>query len=379
MRVTEPYTIFPRKLASGKTVYYYQYRDQYGRRSTAKSTGCTSLPQAKRYCQKLFNSGGFSDTSNVSFETFTKNFFDEESDFCKWRNALKGENIKPTTLKRYKTSLNYQLLPFFSAMKLTAITTATVKDWVVWATNLWTAKTVNNAQGTLNLIFIQAIEKGIINTNPLDRITYRKIDKKKRELLTVEELNQLYHCKWHSETQRKMFLLCCVTGMRVGEVCALQKNDIQEGYIFVTKTLTENFGLGSTKTGLNRIVPIPFELLEEIKTTNTWVFSKNSEPIKPHCIYNSFVRRCEKLNIDIKSRNVTLHTLRNFFISYCTSENVPQLKIKAVVGHADENITEHYTYYNKDMLKEVIEVQQKLYNRIVGVEKWQVVNLEKMS
>jgi len=43
MRVTEPYIIFPRELKSGKIVYYYHFRDENGRRSAAKSTGCTNL------------------------------------------------------------------------------------------------------------------------------------------------------------------------------------------------------------------------------------------------------------------------------------------------------------------------------------------------
>ena len=368
MRLTEPYTIFPRKLSSGKTVYYYQYRDEFGRRSTAKSTGCTTLPQAKRFCQKLFNAGAFGDISNTNFETFTKDFFEPTSDFCKWRKISKGEAIKPNTLKRYKTSLTYQILPFFRNLKLTAITPDTIRQWIMWASPSWSTKTINNAQGVLNIIFESAVEKRIISTNPLIRISYRKIEKKQRELLTIEEIKKIYSCKWHSDTQKKMFLLAVCTGMRIGEVCALQKDDIREGFVSVTKTLTENFGIGSTKTGKNRIVPVPQSLLDELKTDSEWVFCKGNEPIKPHCIYNSFVRRCAKLGIDIKARGVTLHTLRNFFISYCTAENVPQLKVKAVVGHADENITDHYTYFNKEMLREIITVQDKLYKQIVGEE-----------
>ena len=57
MRVTEPYTLFPRKLPSGKTVIYYQYRRSDGTRSAPKSTGCTTMTAAKRFCNKLYNSG----------------------------------------------------------------------------------------------------------------------------------------------------------------------------------------------------------------------------------------------------------------------------------------------------------------------------------
>lgn len=53
MRITEPYTIFLRKLPSGKSVYYYQFRNENGVRSPAYSTGTNKLSQARRLCQKL--------------------------------------------------------------------------------------------------------------------------------------------------------------------------------------------------------------------------------------------------------------------------------------------------------------------------------------
>lgn len=68
MKVSEPYTIFPRTLTSGKIVYYYQYRMENGVRSSAKSTGCTTLASAKRYCNKLYNNGEFSKYSSCREE-----------------------------------------------------------------------------------------------------------------------------------------------------------------------------------------------------------------------------------------------------------------------------------------------------------------------
>lgn len=75
MRVTEPYTIFPRTLPSGKTVYYYQFRDENGLRSCAYSTGTDKLSQAKRICQKLYNDGKFKKNSAMLFKSFSNGFF----------------------------------------------------------------------------------------------------------------------------------------------------------------------------------------------------------------------------------------------------------------------------------------------------------------
>ena len=55
IKITEPYTIFLRKLPSGREVYYYyQYRDESGRRSPAYLTDTDKLSQARRVCNRLY-------------------------------------------------------------------------------------------------------------------------------------------------------------------------------------------------------------------------------------------------------------------------------------------------------------------------------------
>jgi integrase len=369
MRVTEPYTIFPRKLSSGKIVYYFMFRDENGRRSAMRSTGATTLASARRYCQKLYNENQFKASPNkVLFKSFTKDFFKEDSDFCKWKVVNDGRPIGSETLRRYVGTLNYQLLPFFGDMLITSINTNTIKKWIIWATDKWSPKTINNAQGVLSLIFRQAIEKGIILNNPLVTIKFRKVQRKKRELLTVEEIRQLYNLKWINETQRKAFLLASVTGMRIGEVCALQKVDINTTFLDIKHSYSDRFGLGETKTRTCRCVPIPagLDLLADSTNDSNWVFKGVSEdkPLLTHNVYNSFTRNCDKLNIDRKGRGITLHSLRNFFISYMQGKNVPIQKIKAVVGHSDPTMTDWYTYWSADMFEEVYKAQQELYNLI---------------
>lgn len=359
MRISEPYTIFPRTLKSGKTVYYYQFRDDNGIRSSALSTGCDTMAKARRYCQKLYNSNAFSkNTSTVLFATFSKDFFNIQSNYNKWKQ-INGKSLKPETIRRYNVSLQYQILPFFADMDLKKITKETVKEWVIWASEKWSAKTINNAQGVLNIILEGAIDKGIIDTNPLHKIGYRKTDKKKRELLTIEEIKELYNCKWNNQYEKNAFILTAITGMRIGEVMALTKSDVHKNYLDVTKSISERYGVGTTKTDLCRYVPIPSDFIFESDTDVLF-------PIKAHSVYNAMTRRLQKMGIDTKARGITVHSLRNFFISYLQSENVPETKIRAVVGHAEETMTDLYTYWKPEMFPEVYIAQEKLFNLIRG-------------
>ena len=201
---------------------------------------------------------------------------------------------------------------------------------------------------------------------------FRSVEKKDRSLLTVEEIRTIYNSAlWARESQKKMFLLAAITGMRIGEVSALKKSDFHGNYIDVTKTYSDRFGIGTTKTGENRKVPIVGNF--DCGFSNSeWAFEGMTadKPMQSHAVYNSFSRICNKLGIDRKERGITIHTLRNFFISYLQGENVPENKIKAVVGHKDKsNMTEHYTYWKPEMFPEVYESQLKLYRQITGGEK----------
>lgn len=360
MRITEPYTIFPRKLPSGKTVYYYQYRDDYGIRSSARSTGCDTLAKAKRFCQKLYNDNQFSATrSTVLFSTFSKELFTENSRYFEWKK-INGKQLKPETIRRYVVSLEYQLLPFFDDMDIRKISKETIKEWVIWASEKWSPKTINNAQGVLNIILESAIDRNIIQNNPLHKIGYRKTEKKKRQLLTIEEIKELYNSEWSNPYEKSAFLLAVITGMRSGEIMALHQKDIYENYLDVKYSISERYGLGTTKTDLCRYVPLP-KGFKFVSNDTLFAF-----PIKAHSVYNAMTRKLVKMGIDIKARGITVHSLRNFFISYLQSENIPEPKIRAVVGHADKTMTDLYTYWTPQMFPEVYEAQNKLFKQITG-------------
>lgn len=368
MRVTEPYIIFPRKLESGRVVYYFQYRDENGKRSTIRSTGETVLSKAKRKVQQLYNSGAFTKKeSDIVFKAYAKDFFAKDGKYYKFQSVV-GKPIKDSTLKSYTQLLSVEILPFFAEKKLSAITKETIKEWVVWASEFWSAKTINNAHCVLSIIFQSAVESELISRNPVAGVQFRPVEKKSRELLTIDEIRKIYFCGlWARESERKMFLLAAITGMRIGEISALKKSDVHENYLDVTKSYSDKFGQGSTKTGMNRKVPIVADF-DYGESHTEWLFEglTADKPLMSHAVYNCFSRICDKLEIDRKSRGITIHSLRNFFISYLQSENVPEPKIKAVVGHKDKsNMTEHYTYWTPEMIPEVYAAQKKLYEKIV--------------
>lgn len=366
MRITEPYTIFPRTLNSGKTVYYYQYRQQDGSRSTAKSTGQTTLAGAKRFCNKLYNSGEFEKTSSTRFSVYVADFFEKDKPFYQWKKVSKS-NLTENTLDRYKQLLKYQLIPYFDNYQISNITRQTVKSWIVWASERWSDKTVNNAQTVLNHILNQAVEENIIKYNPANNLSFRETDKVERELLTFEEVYAIYHSdKWKDENRRLAFLLTVITGMRIGEVVCLRNEDIAENYINVRHNWVRKHGMSDCKTHLQRYVPKPTELILKSDNGDFLFPSSNGQPFNISRMRDNLFRICVSLGIDYNGRNLNTHTLRNYFITYLQRENVSESKIKAIVGHKDSTMTGLYTYWKPDMFPEVYEAQYKLYKGLVN-------------
>ena len=369
MRVTEPYTIFPRTLSSGKTVYYYQFRDDKGHRSSAKSTGCTTLSSAKRFCQKLYNEGAFKKDSSLTFSVYTQDFFSENSRYYKWKIANK-ERISLETMLAYNKFLHNQLMPFFADYKISNIKRSDVKEWVIWANDKWSPKTVNSAQTVLNLIFKQAIDEEIIENNPCYNLSFRTIEKKQRELLTIEEVRDLYNNgKWWYDNQL-LFLLDIITGMRISEVVALKTENIYENYIDIKHSYSRKFGLGTTKTYENRFIPIPAVLSQTLRLRNGYIFVNHEgkhigQPLDISTFYKNLIENYERIGIDHRKRKLTVHTNRDFYNTYLLSENVPEAKVRAVIGHKDSSMTNLYTYWKPDMFSEVYSAQEKLYRMIM--------------
>lgn len=368
MRISEPYIIFPRTLKSGKVVYYYQFRTDTGARSTAKSTGCTSLSQAKRYCNKLYNQGEFKKNSSNTFSVYTKDFFSKDSQFYLWKKASRM-NITDSTLLNYSQILEYRLLPFFADVQICNITRTLVKQWVIWASKKWSIKSVNNAQSVLNLILKQAVDDELLDFNPAMGLSFRRIEKKQRVLLTLEEIIQIYHSPlWKHEISKNIFLLSTITGMRVGEIIALKQENIFETYIDVKHSYNKAVHqLGETKTHEKRLVPIPQGLtFLKANLGDIWIFEGNRKrPFNDSLIIKDLHYICECMGIDWKARGVTIHSMRNFFISYMQMQNISQPKIRAVVGHKDSTMTGLYTYWKPDMFPEIYEEQLNLYKTII--------------
>ena len=142
------------------------------------------------------------------------------------------------------------------------------------------------------------------------------------------------------------------TGIRIGELCALQWKDIDlaNRTITVRKTVQriKNFG-GKTATKLvitepksassARIIPIPdclVAMLERFKdSAEKYVLSGNCKPVEPRTLQYRFAAILKKANLP----SVHFHSLRHAFATNCISLGFDVKTLSEILGHSSVEIT----------------------------------------
>ncbi|MDR2510356.1 MAG: integrase, partial [Spirochaetaceae bacterium] len=70
MRAKQAFSLYCRKLSSGKTVWYYQTYDEDGLRTAGKSTGKSTKTAAREYCNALMRAGKLLPSAQFDIPTF---------------------------------------------------------------------------------------------------------------------------------------------------------------------------------------------------------------------------------------------------------------------------------------------------------------------
>ncbi len=151
----------------------------------------------------------------------------------KWVRQYAEIACKPSTVVGYRGVLRLYLLPKFGTSKLNAITRPQVKEFAAdWSAKL-SRSTVRHMLCALRMILAHAMEDGIIDRNPADRLgrfNKGEIGEKRGTALPREEVARLLDAVQElSPEHYPIFLTAVRAGLRRGELIALKWGDIQFG------------------------------------------------------------------------------------------------------------------------------------------------------
>lgn len=198
---------------------------------------------------------------------------------------------------------------------------------------------------------------------------YVKELQKEMRVLSISEQN-LFEKYLYKDMDNFKFaaLISLYTGIRIGELCALQWKDINNGTIKIYKTLhrlkdekgKSTIFIDSPKTfHSNRTIPIPLFLNTIIESKrsdseNYVIANESVKIIEPRLMQIKFKRMTEECGLE----NVTFHTLRHTFATRCVECGFDIKSLSEILGHSDVKTTLN-KYVHSSM-----ELKQKNMNKL---------------
>lgn len=252
----------------------------------------------------------------------------------------------------YKNRLNTieKHFKFFYRKKVNEIEPIHVQTWQLKLAKDYSPNYVRIIQGMLSLAFDRAIILGLAKKNPARMVGNIKSKKVKVDFWTFEEFQKvislLYKGDYYEHYLFICFWLLFTTGLRIGEVAALQWEDIdfESGIISVTKTLyyksMNEYTFVDPKTSASiRTVVIDKDTIRELKDWMevqkkvlkdcNFVLSYSGIPTSKHTL----PRALEKLAGLAGVHRIKIHALRHSHVALLISMWVNPLIVKDRLGH----------------------------------------------
>jgi len=183
-----------------------------------------------------------------------------------YKQATDNGKISPSTLKSYQKIVNGHLIPVFGSIPVVEIEPTHIKDWVL--TQNKTAKTVRNVLTPLRAVLDDALNDGLIQNNPFDKIALNK-------LLTKTTTKSTYEIDPFNSDEIKAILANCDgqgknliqfafwSGLRTSELIALEWQDIDfvNNKVMVSRAVVEKTEKGTkTAAGTREVMLWPLAL-----------------------------------------------------------------------------------------------------------------------
>ncbi len=338
----------PGHICIGPDISYYIVYRSNGKQKW-EIGGRTKKEAERLLAQKLteVNNGTYREQKKLYFGAFAQT----------WLEDCPRSRVKESTFRGYRSDITCHLNPTFSHLLLREIKQEEVQRFLSKLKDTLDPKTVNNIRLTLYMILDYARKLRYIPENPVMDVKPFKVEHKEMDFLDPSEIRLLL--KHASEPHRTLLFTAILTGMRRGEILALQWGDIDwnSNTVFVRRSIYWSTVKGlqdgqkrwsfispKSKRSTRAIVLSPMlkETLEMHRITapvNQYdlVFA-NSEgnPLDP----DNMIKRDFQATLRFAGlRQIRFHDLRHSYASLLIAQGENIKFIQSQLGHASVQTT----------------------------------------
>lgn len=373
-------------------LYQARYSDRWGKRKTIYGKNLREL--RKELAEAIAGNKNF---------TSVRDGITLDKWFERWMDVYKDKSIRPNTKREYTHIYKKNISPYIGERSINSLVKSDIQRLIDRASDdSYAYERQNKIKVILRDMLQRAVEDNLVVNNPVSGIKLRADKEIKAKSLTVEE-QSLFFDYCHNTFYDNLFNVAVNTGLRPGELFALQFSDIDldNGLIDVNKTLVyqkylddecKTFHVEPPKTKQSyRKVPInsvcrkflerQLELKSVVsqkrpKQQNDYVFvTKFNTPLNS-VIYSDAIKVViRQINLarpfDNQFEVFSGHTFRHTFATRCFENGVDAKVVQSYLGHASLKMTmDLYTHVTEE--KSMIDIE-----KIVPESKNKVVDIRR--
>src|SRR5918997_1095166 len=345
----------------------YRLRYRLMSKRTAKGEGSVYQRKDGKWCAQLNGQYRYSTTEdgakaklyqmlagveetkpqNITVATLMDKWFDYQA-----------PNLKPSTIKRYREAIQIYVKPNLGHHKLHTLTAFQVQSlYSKMLKQGLSATTVNLVHSVLSSSFKRAIKWRMVEYNIISNVEAPRIHRKEVEVFSPQEVQALLYAASQNRLEA-VYVLALSTGMRGGEILALQPQDFDAASdtLVIRRTLIMNGSAVGTPKSKNsrRTIQLPSIAIEAIER-QLHKIDKNSMCLFPgrtgqNLRYHSFITfqskpLVERAGIEYKS----FHTCRHYVASELLGRGVPVTAVARYVGDTETTLLSTYRHLIRGM------------------------------
>ena len=313
---------------TGKWLIQYRYTDWQGKRRKSTKRGFATKREAEEWLRN------FLITQKADFDM-------KFEDFWKMYCADMETRLREHTMRTKKYIVELKILPYFGNKRVNDITAADIRQWqnelIKMGYSPTYLKTINNQ---LSAIFNYAIRYYDLKSNPCAKAgSMGKSKAEEMDFWTGEEFRKFIDSVMNKRLSYMAFMTLYWTGMRLGELLALNPKDVdlKKRTISITKSyqrLGKKDVITPPKTPKSkRVITIPEFLAADIKDYMDSLYDLQEDdrlfPITKYYLEHEMQRGIKESGV----KRIRVHDLRHSHASMLIELGFSPLEIANRLGH----------------------------------------------